>query len=294
MVIDIHEHVIPRRGFLHPRTHETICTAAELVAIMDREGIDRMVALPLSSPETYHFVQSVEEVFEACDQFPDRFIKFANADPRLEQNSTADYDFVPILDYYRSCGARGVGEAVANLPWDDPRYQNLLRACDTLAMPFLFHLTSHEFNTYGIVTEPGLGGLERALQRYPRVQFIGHSPGWWSHISGDCSLGEMDGYPRGPVVAGGRVPELMRRYPNLWGDLSAGSGCNALARDPEFAWGFLEEFQDRLLMGLDICVPSNDRCELLGFLRQAQRDSKIAPRVWAKVMGDNAAALLQL
>lgn len=45
-VIDIHEHVIPRKGFLHPRLKETICTAAELVAIMDRQGIDRMVDLP--------------------------------------------------------------------------------------------------------------------------------------------------------------------------------------------------------------------------------------------------------
>jgi predicted TIM-barrel fold metal-dependent hydrolase len=293
MVIDIHEHVIPRKGFLHPKLNETVCTATELVAIMDRQGIDRMVALPLSSPETYHFVQSVEEVFAACDQFPGRFVKFANADPRLEVNSP-DYDFVPILEYYRSLGAKGVGEATANLRWDDPRYQSLLRACDRLALPFLFHLATREFNTYGIITEPGLAGLERALQRFPRVQFIGHSPGWWSEIAPNPTLPDLEGYPKGPVLPGGRVPQLLRTYPNLWGDLSAGSGYNALARDPGFAYGFIEEFQDRLLMGLDICVPSNDRCELLGFLRQARDQKRIGERAFAKVMGENAAALLGL
>ncbi|MFA6111249.1 MAG: amidohydrolase family protein [Candidatus Latescibacterota bacterium] len=294
LVIDVHEHVIPRQGFLHPRMKETICTAAELVAIMDREGIDRMVALPLSSPETYHFVQSVEEVFEACDQFPDRFIKFGNADPRLEVNATEPYDFKPILEYYRSLGARGVGEATANLAWDDPRYQNLLRATDELGLPFLFHLATHEFNTYGIVTEPGLGGLERALKQYPRIQFIGHSPGWWSEVGGNPSRADLDGYPKGKVAPGGRVPELLRTYPNIWGDLSAGSGYNALARDPEWAYGFLEEFQDRLMMGLDICIPSNDRCELLGFLRRAHQEKRISPRAFAKIMGENACRLLEL
>lgn len=293
MVIDIHEHVIPRKGFLRPGTNETVCTAAELVAIMDRQGIDRMVALPLSSPETYHFVQSVEEVFEACDQFPDRFIKFCNADPRLEVNGLS-YDFVPILEYYKSLGAKGVGEVVANLWWDDARYQNLFRACEKTGLPLIFHLAIHEFNTYGIITEPGLGGLERALQRYPSLVFIGHSPPFWSEVAGKPGMAERNGYPKGPVAPGGRLPELLRRYPNLWGDLSAGSGYNAVSRDPEWGYAFLEEFQDRMLMGLDICVPSNDTCPLLGFLRDGLAARTLSRRAFDKIMGGNAVRLLAL
>ena len=51
------------------------------------------------------------------------------------------------------------------------------------------------------------------------------------------------------MVEGGAVVRLMRQYPNLWADLSpaAGSGYNALARDPDYAVKFLHEFQDRLV-----------------------------------------------
>ena len=164
-VIDIHTHVIPRRGFLRPNG-ETVATAAELVQIMDRCGIDRMVALPLTSPEALHFVQSNEEVFEACDQFPGRFIKFCNVDPRIENNSP-EHDFVPILEYYKGLGAKGLGELVANLWWDDPRVHQLLLGCQEVGFPVIFHVAMREFRTYGLISEPGLGGLERALVEIP-------------------------------------------------------------------------------------------------------------------------------
>ncbi len=58
-------------------------------------------------------------------------------------------------------------------------------------------------------------------------------------------------YPTGKVAPGGEVPRMLRAYPNLMADLSAGSALNALSRDPEFARDFLIEFQDRLLYGRD-------------------------------------------
>ena len=292
-VIDVHEHVIPRRGFIPVKTGETITTAAELVAIMDRVGIDMMVALPLSSPETFGFVQSVEEVFEACDQYPDRFIKFCHVDPRLGNNEPAR-SFTPVLEYYKSLGAKGIGEMTFNLWWDDPRVQNLLRDCETAGLPFIFHVATREFNVYGIITEPGLTDLERQLARYPRLQFLGHSPGWWSEVGPNPAAAERNGYPTGKVAPGGRVPELMRKYGNMWGDLSAGSGFGAVSRDPEWGCGFIEEFQDRLLMGLDICTPSNDKCELVYWLRDAVKKGKISRSAFDKVMGENAVKLLGL
>jgi len=56
---------------------------------------------------------------------------------------------------------------------------------------------------------------------------------------------------KGKVVPGGKLMEMMRRYSNLYGDISAGSGCNALKRDPDFAMEFLTEFQDRILYARD-------------------------------------------
>ncbi len=291
-VIDIHEHCILKPGPPRPGHDGTVITAGQLVEIMDQQGIDQMVTLPCTSPETFHFVQSNEEVFQACDLYPGRFIRFCHVDPRLEMNSLR-YDFEPILSYYRGQGAKGLGELTANLWWDDPRVQNLLAGCEKVGFPVIFHIATQEFNTYGLITEPGLGGLERALQRFPNLKLLGHSPGFWSEVSGDCGA-DRGGYPKGPVTPGGRVPELMRKYPNLYGDLSAGSGSNALTRDPVWAYEFLDELQDRLLMGLDICWPWNLSFPLLDFLRQAREEKKISEDAYEKIMGGNAVKLLGL
>ena len=42
------------------------------------------------------------------------------------------------------------------------------------------------------------------------------------------------------MVDGGVVPRLLREYDNLYADLSAHSGYNALKRDPAFARKFLD------------------------------------------------------
>jgi len=60
-----------------------------------------------------------------------------------------------------------------------------------------------------------------------------------------------DAYPTGKVLPGGEIIRMLRTYPNLYCDMSAGSGCNALSRDPEFAREFLITYQDRVLFGRD-------------------------------------------
>jgi predicted TIM-barrel fold metal-dependent hydrolase len=107
--------------------------------------------------------------------------------------------------------------------------------------------------------------------------------------------GDRAGYPSYPVKAEGAVPKLMRKYPNLCGDLSAGSGCNALTRDPKYAVVFLEEFQDRLLFGLDICSPPDGKePRLMTFLKELLVDGKITESVFDKVTHLNAIRLLNL
>ena len=74
--------------------------------------------------------------------------------------------------------------------------------------------------------------LERAMQACPGTQFVGHAPGFWREISGDAAR-RTETYPLGPVAPGGRVPELLEKYANLYADISAGSGLRALRRDPK-------------------------------------------------------------
>lgn len=291
-VIDIHEHIIPRKGFINPHSGHTFTTAAEMVAIMDKLGIDQSVALPLVSPESGPLVQTVEETFEACDQFPGRFIKFCNIDPRLGNSLQAD--FVPLLKYYQGLGAVGLGEITANLWWHDPRVQRLLAGCETVGFPVIFHVAGRDYNVYGLISQPGMPEIERALQTFPKLNLLGHSMGFWAEVAPHPTTTEREGYPKGKVGPGGRVPELMRKHRNLWGDLSAGSGCNALTRDPDWGYQFVEEFQDQLLMGLDCCYPSNDKGPLLTFLREGLAKGRMSQAAFDKIMGGNAVRLLRL
>ena len=57
----------------------------------------------------------------------------------------------------------------------------------------------------------------------------------------------------------------MEAYPNIYGDLSAGSGNGALGRDLEFAKAFITRRADRLMFGTDYlspgqAVPQFDDC----------------------------------
>ena len=104
--------------------------------------------------------------------------------------------------------------------------------------------TVHSVGLYEL-SEP----LKKFLKAYPQVTFIGHAQTWWSNIS---SAGEpADLYPIGKVTPGGLTDRLLADYPNLYGDLSAGSGLNAIRRDPEFSRGFLARHRHKLIWGSD-------------------------------------------
>ena len=93
--------------------------------------------------------------------------------------------------------------------------------------------------------------METYLRRYQRVRIIGHAQTWWANISAEVPPPTKTLYPTGPVKPGGLLDRLMSEYPNLYADLSAGSGYNALTRDEEFTAGFLERHPKQLLFGSD-------------------------------------------
>ena len=291
--IDIHVHTISSRGLPRKYNGNTFCLPEELIAIYETIGVEKGVISPLFKVEQSLEVNSNREIRDIVNQNPAKFAWFCGIDPRQGDNAPTT-DFSYFLNYYKSEGAKGIGEQLANLPFDDPRVWNLFHHAEVCDMPVIFHIGAAN-GDYGLIDEFGLPRLERTLQQFPKLRFLAHSQRWWSHISGDLQEAEMSGYPTGPVTPGGRVVELMRKYPNLCGDLSAGSGCNALMRDPEFAYGFLEEFQDRLYYGTDICDPANATSPMLrlaGFLDEAVLQGKISYGAYYKVSRGNAEKLL--
>ena len=123
---------------------------------------------------------------------------------------------------------------------------------------------------------------------------LGHSQTFWAEIGELDMVYDRAGYPKGKVKEG-TVPKLMRRFPNLYGDLSAGSGANALMRDEEYAVKFLTEFQDRLCFGMDVCLePTDANAKLAYFLIKLRDEKKISEEIFRKVARENISKLLGL
>ncbi len=152
-------------------------------------------------------------------------------------------------------GVRVYGELKLRMMYDNRDALRMFRECAKLQLPVTVHL-DYEFDTGAKYPRPnwwyggGIEAFERAIQACPETIFCGHAPGFWAHLSGD---GQHDqaAYPAGKVTPGGKIIAMLRQYPNLYCDLSAGSGHNALNRDPAFARDFLLEFQDRILYARD-------------------------------------------
>ena len=215
------------------------------------------------------------------EKYPDRFILGYAPDPRRPE-------CIDSLDAAISLyGLKIFGEVKIRTVYDSPDCIDVFKYCGKLGLPVVLHI---ENPSYTGVKYPrrsywyggGLEALERLLDKCPETVFIGHAQGFWAGISKEGAL-PGESYPKGNVIPGGKVPELLRRYENLYCDLSANSGLNAMRRDKEFAKDFLFEFQDRCLFARDKF--GND-------LKEFIKDLNLPEEIEAKILGGNAINLL--
>jgi predicted TIM-barrel fold metal-dependent hydrolase len=258
-IIDSHQHV-----FWHGRDDRG------LVRDMDEQGIECAWVLSWEIPPDedepmYHPVLSpahvrpdgthagilLRDLITARDRYPTRFVLGYCPNPVLG-------DAPGFLRAAAAIhGVRVCGEWKFRILLDDPRCLELFRTAGELKMPVVFHIDIPylpDAQGKRVFQRSWYGGtvdnLERALQACPETVFIGHAPGFWREISAGQDQ-EAGFYPTGPVRGPGRLYGLLDRYPNLYADLSAGSGLNALKRDPPNGREFLLRYADRLLFGRD-------------------------------------------
>ncbi len=292
MFIDMQAHTY---AFPTPKPDGTtrFSTPEEVLREYDRRGIEKGVLMPLIGPEIY-LPQSNEDILQVCERYPDRFIPFVNLDPRGVSNSL-NADFLPWLNWYRERGCRGVGELMPNLPFTDLRVLNFFHQVEEVGLPLTFDIstTLNGHGNYGLYDDPGLPQLEFCLRLFPRLKIICHGPAFWSELGVLAPGARREEYQRTPIEGEGRVVELMRRYPNMYADLSAGSGYTAMTRDRKFAAGFLEEFQERLFYGTDICSTSGI-WPLDEFLISLRDNGEISSGAFERIARGNAVKLLGL
>lgn len=249
--IDAHHHL--DRDFL---TSKDKFTLAPMIDWMDRNSVSQTVVLALSqypekpSPGQSENIFSSDEIFEKFAATNGRVLPFCVVHPDA-CDSTAE--IVKILKRFKEKGAIGFGEVKPRdaqgksmkMALDDKRMLRIYEACAVVEFPVVFHIDSSF-----AVDVPGLPALEGLLKKFPEVNFIGHATGWWNSISGDVK--DFKGYPTGKITAGGDAVRLLEKYPNMYADLSATSGLNAIKRDAEFGRKFLEDHAHKLLFGTDI------------------------------------------
>lgn len=291
MIIDAHQHV-----FWHG------CDDEGLVADLDANSVD--VAWLLSweipsgqgNPSEYfalnpmhlrddgtHAGIPLSDLLLARSRHPRRFVVGYCPDPATATAATL------FEAAYRMHQVRICGEWKFRMLIDDPRCLELFRTAGRLRCPVVLHLDVPYLpdGRGGQVYQPHWYGgtienLERALRACPQTNFVGHAPGFWREISGDAG-GAAAPSPSGPVVPGGSLYRMFETYPNLYADLSAGSGRNALQRDPEQAKQFLQCFDDRLLFGRDTYG---------GDLRAFLESLELPPVVTRKIYSENALRLV--
>ena len=297
MIIDCHTHV----GEFWNDAPQTPVTLENLIERLDDEGIDKAVLLPTSLSSEAQFAGSLlagaknefEQVAEAT-AFSDRIIPFGNLDPRWCGNRS-NADFSLLIEKFIEMGCVGIGEMVAHLEFDDPRTVNVFRQCGGYDLPVLFHGIGRGEGQYGLIDDVGSPRLAALLEQAPDTIIIGHGQGFWAEIADGITPKDKLGRPRGRIAAEGSVPRLLRRFPNLYCDISAGSGYNALTRDPEFGVGFINEFQDRLMFGTDVCFgDKKSRKKQLTYLRTLLGEGKISHDVFDKITSGNLLGVLKL
>ena len=279
---DLHLHLtlrqIPRLGKLN------LASAGNMIEHLDELGIGRGVLM--SAGEKRVPFGNNEKNRLICEKYPQRYAWMCNLDP-IHPETVFDR-----LALYKSQGAIGVGELSFNKRLDNEFLQAVFTACEKLSLPITIHMSPEEGYKYGVVDEPGLPLLEETLQKYPALKILGHSQTFWIEMSGDAPKDRegRNSWGNGPIVPGGRVPELFEKYPNLYGDLSANSGGQAIMRDEEFGLAFLEKYADRLFFATDM-VNTDMVFPLGAWLDKKLEEGKLSMETYEKICFGNAKAV---
>ena len=186
---------------------------------------------------------ALEQVKALDAAAPGRFTWFNSYD-------VAKPDTEQVLTQAVKDGAQGFGELKFHVAADGPELRRIYALAADLRVPLLIHFQEVDhFPNEGTWSTGYAKTFASILDAYPRTTFIGHADAFWANVSADYH--NEAAYPTGPIKRGGVTDKLLGDHANLFGDLSANSGNNAMSRDPEFTADFLKRHQDKLLFGSD-------------------------------------------
>ncbi len=268
-IIDIHQH-----------TNYAGRTDDELIAHQRKMGITKTILLPAG--RKYGLAAGAggnDTCVAVARRLPKEYVYFANELPDIPETRE-------VLEKYLKMGAIGIGEQKFHVDCDSQYIQLVASIAQEFHVPVLMHF---QHNTYNLHIER----FHTILEKYPRVNFIAHAQTFWANIDKNCD--QVTLYPKGKVTPGGISDRLLSDYANFYGDMSAGSGLNAMLRDEDHARGFLERHQDKLLYGSDCDDRVGEGPKCSGS-QQIATIRRLAPskKIERKILYDNARKLMKI
>lgn len=241
------------------------------IADMDKNGIDKTWLLTWEAPfgdySPFYLEVTSGHLFKSKDtqSYPvpfERCIDYIQRAPeRFVLGYAPDLRRVDALSCMKSAvsiyGVKVCGEVKLRMLYDNPDAVEIFKFCGDANIPVTLHFdypeaTKKSYNYprsnwwYG----GSIDTLEHLLNLCPKTNFLGHAPGFWGHISND-DLVYTESNPKGPVIEGGKIEYLLGKYKNLYCDISANSGYNALSRDKDYSYKLINKFPERFVYARD-------------------------------------------
>lgn len=282
-IFDIHQHTN-----YHTRSTDEMLIGHQK-AMLGAGG--RSILLPSGSPQNMPSTHNGKSNGLAANTGGNAdCMRVAKAHPDLflfGANEVTDLPGAPDeIEKYLKLGAVIIAEQKFAVECDSAVSQKLYELAAAYNVPILLHF---QYKTYNL----GYERFYKMLEKFPRTNFIGHAQCFWGNI--DKNHDQKENYPKGPVTPGGITDKYLSDYPNMFADMSAGSGLNALERDEEHTKGFLGRHQDKILYGSD-CADLLGRgpgCQGAGTIAAIRRLSP-SKAVERKILFENSKKLFRL
>jgi predicted TIM-barrel fold metal-dependent hydrolase len=248
---------------LYGKTNAPMASAGELVAEMDRCGVDKAVACGFAWNSFDLYVETNTYIADAVSRFPERLIGFANVPPLHPEA-------VDELERCLELGLRGIGELKGEGQSFDLDDVESLRPLSDIAMahdvPLLIHLSEPVGRFY-----PGKGGSS------PRrgFNFAAANPGLkliFAHWGGGLPFYEL-------------MPDVIEALASVWYDCSASP---FLYRPEIYRIATDVVSSEKILFGSDFPLIPMDR-----YIQEIEEAGLLDSERTA-ILGGNAAKLLGL
>ena len=279
MIIDFHTHIFPPKmienrdsyigrdpcfDVLYANSKSKLATADDLIANMDKEGIDVSVVLNIGWRSHELCLETNDYIMEAIARYPNRLVGFCAVQPLDSEKALVE------LERCVRGGVKGIGELRCDTQGFDLADEVTMRPIAQVAMEHHLVLLTHSSEPVGH-SYPGKGAitpdiLYRFIQNFPDLSIV------CAHWGGGLPFYAL-------------MPEVSRALSNVYFDTAASP---FLYQDAIFEHMLGIVGADKILFGSDHPLIAQDR------IVKSIRSLKLPAEAENMILGGNAERILAL